>query len=154
MVSLDLLDKILRLFGPSRVVALGPRPFTAGAIRPPAGAMDDPDHLVPVRLTLVTPEQFDRAYVEYGQFGPSSRVPVEERWPAVIPDVDRSKYVVLKAQCDEIRWTAARWYDDLCSGRIGGDREQVLKRMISVKYPFLTPEARRRTENYAIFVNR
>jgi len=116
--------------------------------------VDDPDKLVPVELSIVSPEQFDRAYEEYGRFGPEGRIPIEERWPAAIPDVDRSKYAVLKAQCHDIQLTASHWAEDLRCGRIAGDRDEVLKRMIATRYPFLTQRDRIQTWSFAWFVTR
>ena len=147
-IGTGLLAKILSLFGLSRIVDIGLLPT-----RPPQ-IVTDPDTLVSVELTVVSPEQFDRAYEEYGQFGPRNLVPIEERWPAVIPDVDRSKYTALKAQCCDIRWTTARWADDLRSGHIAGSPGEVLKRMIATRYPFLTERGRISTEDFAWFVTR
>ena len=103
-------------------------------------------------LTVVSPEQFDRAYEEYGRAVVGS--PIEGRWITVIPDVDRSKYPALKAQCDDVRWTAARWAEDIRCGRIAGNSDEVLERMIATKYPFLTKLGRIRTHNFAWFVTR
>jgi hypothetical protein len=114
--------------------------------------VDDPDNLVPHELSVVTPEQFDRAMEEYGQFGPTGLIPIEERWPAVIPDVDRSRYAALKAQCYEIRLTTADWAEDIRSRRIAD--EGILKRMIAAKYPFLTQRRRIEVESFAWFVTR
>ena len=100
----------------------------------------------------MTPEQFDRAMEEYGQFGPTGLIPIEERWPAVIPDVDRSSYGALKAQCDEIRWTTADWAEDIRIRRKAD--EGILERMIAAKYPFLTQRRRIQVENFAWFVTR
>ena len=147
-IGTGLLAKILGLFGPSRVVDIGLLPMR------PTEIITDPDTVVPAKLTVVSPEQFDRAYEEYGEFGPRNLVPIEQRWPAVIPDVDRSKYVALKAQCYDIRWTTARWAEDLRSGRIAGNRDEVLNRMIATRYPFLTKRGRIQTGNYAWFVTR
>ena len=114
--------------------------------------VDDPDNLVPHELSVVTPEQFDRAMEEYGQFGPEGLIPIEQRWPAVIPDVDRALYAALKAQCDEIRWTTADWAEDVRVRKIADDG--LLERMITLKYPFLTPRRRIEVANYAWFVTR
>jgi hypothetical protein len=118
------------------------------------GKIDDPDTLVPRELTVVTPAQFDRAMEEYGQFGPTASIPIEQRWPAVIPDVDRSRYVALKTQCDEVRWTTADWAEDIRCRPVGEDALVVLQRMIAVKYPFLTPRRRSEVASFAWFVTR
>lgn len=147
MTGMDLLAKILNLFGPSRVIHFGEVPPYKVV-----ESIDDPDTLVPVELTVVSPEQFDRAYEEYCRFGTSD--PIEGRWIPVIPDVDRSRYSALKALCDDVRWTAARWADHIRGGRIAGDEDEVLKRMIATKYPFLTERGRNNTRSYAWFVTR
>lgn len=114
---------------------------------------DDPDNLVPHALTVVTPDQFDRAMEEYGQFGPNNLIPIESRWPAVIPDVDRSKYAALKAQCDEIRWTTADWAEDMRRRQIADDNG-ILMRTMAAKYPFLTLRRRAQIDTFAWFVTR
>ena len=144
---LDFLQKVLRQFGPSgSVVVPGLQPSAPWVV-------DDPDTLVPYELSAVTPEQFDRAMEEYGKLGSANYVPIEQRWPAVIPDVDRSKYPDLKAQCDDVRWTTARWAEDVRCGRIAEDGK-VLDRMTAAKYPFLTPRRRSEIWTYAWFVAR
>lgn len=126
-------------------------PWAGPPIRSAPRIVDDPDSLTPDELSAVTPEQFARAFEEYGQFGPS--VPVEERWPSVIPDVDRSRYPALKAKCDEIRWTVARWDDDVKCGRLR-DEGDVVMRMVLLRYPYLTPQHQLAVRLYASFVNR
>ena len=110
MSGAGLLARVLRLFRPSRGVRPGPRRSTW------RGTIDDPDKLASAHLSVVSPEQFDRAYAEYSEFAAGNRLPIEERWPSVIPDVDRSKYGVLGVQCHDIRWTTARGADHLRSG--------------------------------------
>ncbi|HEY4168794.1 MAG TPA: hypothetical protein VGM96_18550 [Reyranella sp.] len=144
---MNLLAKILNLFGPSRVIHFGELPpYEVVA------TVDDPDTLVPVELTVVSPEQFDRAYEEYVR--PVIGESIEGRWISVLPDVDRSKYPAPKAQCDDVRWTAARWAEDIRCGRIAGNPDEVLKRMIATKYPFLTNLGHIRTHNFAWFATR
>jgi hypothetical protein len=116
--------------------------------------IDDPENLVPHELSVVTPEQFDSAMEEYGQFGPTGLIPIEQRWPAVIPNVDHSKYAALRVQCDEVRWTTADWAEDIRCRQIDEDALVVLKRMIAVKYPFLTSRRRSDVALFAWFVTR
>ncbi len=120
-------------------------------MQPAPRIVDDPDSLVPDELSIVPSDQFARAFEEYSQFGTS--VSVEERWPAVIPDVDRSKYPALMAKCDEIRWTVARWDGDVKCGRLR-DEGDVVKRMVALRYPYLTPQHQNAVRLYASFVNR
>ncbi len=144
MKALDFWEKVLNLFGPSRVISSGPSLSVSEVI-------DSPDDLVPDELSIVTPEQFDLAFEEYRQLGMS--IAIEERWPAVIPDVDRSKYPALKAKCYEIRWTVVLWDDHVKCGRIREDND-VVKRMIATRYPYLTPRQRISAQTYAWFANR
>jgi hypothetical protein len=147
MTGMNFLARILNLFGPARVIHFGEAPpFKVVA------TIDDPDTLVPTQLTVVSPDQFDRAYEEY--IRPVVGEPIEGRWITVLSDVDRSKYPPLKAQCDDVRWTAARWAEDIRCGRIAGNTDEVLERMIATKYPFLTKLGRIRTSNFAWFVTR
>ena len=50
----------------------------------------------------VTPEQFDKAFAEFQQFGPRRRIPIEERWLEILPEVDSEKFSELQAECKEI----------------------------------------------------
>ena len=49
-----------------------------------------------------TKEQFEKAFAEFQAFGPRRRVPIEERWREVLPDIDPSEFASLQAQCQEI----------------------------------------------------
>lgn len=132
----------------------GPGPWAGPSTQPTPLAppiVDDLDKLTPDELSVVTPDQFDRAFEAYSKFGRSA--PVETLWPAVIPDVDRSRYPALEAKCDEIRWTVARWDDDVRCGRIRGE-DDVVKRMVATRYPYLTPRHQVSVMIYASFVNR
>jgi hypothetical protein len=50
----------------------------------------------------LTVKQFDRAFAEFQLFGPRRRIPIEERWREVLPEVDLSELNALKRQCEEI----------------------------------------------------
>ena len=114
--------------------------------------VDDTYNRVPHELSIVTPDQFDRAMEEYGRFAPADLIPIEDRWPAAIPDVDQALYAALKAQCDEVRWTAADWAEDIRSRRIAD--EGLLPRLIAMKFPFLTPRRLAQVANFAWFATR
>lgn len=132
----------------------GPR-NAAPSSATPSAAVGGPPDLTPIELSVVTPDQFDRAYDEYGKFGPRNSIPIEERWPEVIPDVNRENYAALKALCDAIRWTTARWAEEIRCGRVADDEYwSGLKLMIATKYPFLTERAQIETNNFASFVTR
>lgn len=121
--------------------------------QPAPRVVDDPGNLTPDELSIVTPEQFDRAFEEYRQLGPRMTIPIEKRWPAAIPDVDWSKYPALKEKCDEIRWTVVRWDYLVQTGRLPEDGD-VVGRMIAIRYPYLTPRHRISIRTYASFANR
>lgn len=146
MKALDLWLKVLNLFRPSRFTGFDSSPSVSEVI-------PDPDRLVPDDLSIVTAEEFDLAFEEYGLLGPRMTIPIEKRWPAVIPDVDWSKYPALKAKCDEIRWTVVRWDYLVQTGRLPEDGD-VVGRMIAIRYPYLTPRHRISVRTYASFANR
>jgi hypothetical protein len=139
-------EKVLSLFGPSRVISF------SGSLSV-SEVIPTPDDLVPDELSIVTPEEFDLAFEEYGLLGSRMTIPIEERWPTAIPGVDRSKYPALKAKCDEIRWTVVRWDDHVKCGRIP-ENNNVVKRMIAIRYPYLTPRQQSSVRDYAVFANR
>jgi hypothetical protein len=144
--ALDLWSRVLDLFGPSRVVRFGPDNTVSEVI-------DDPEALVPDELSIVTPEQFDRAFEEYNKTMPSTSPAIEERWPAVIPGIDRALYPALKVKCEEIRWSVVRWEAHVDSGRIQGEGD-VVGRMIAARYPYLTERQRSAARTYASMANR
>jgi hypothetical protein len=146
MRALDLWLKVLSLFRPSRFTGFDSSLSVSEVI-------PDPDDLVPDELSIVTAEEFDLAFEEYGLLGPRMTIPIEKRWPAVIPDVECSKYPALKAKCDEIRWTVVRWDYYVQTGRIP-DNGNVVSRMIATRYPYLTPRHRSAVSTYASFANR
>jgi hypothetical protein len=146
MKALDFWEKVLRLFGPSRVISYG-RSLSVSEV------IDSPNDLVPDELSIVTAEEFDLAFEEYGLLGPRMTIPIEERWPAAIPDVDHAKYPALKAKCDEIRWNVVRWDYYVQSQRIQEDGN-VVGRMIATRYPYLTPRQRSSVQTYASLANR
>ena len=113
----------------------------------------DPDRLTPDELSIVSSEQFDRAFEEYSQLGPRASVPIEERWPEVIPDVDPSKYPALEAKCHEITWAVVQWDDDVKCGRLRNE-DDIVKRMVAIRYPYLTPRHQVSVRSYASFANR
>lgn len=146
MKALDFWLNTLSLFRLSRFTGFDPSLSMSQVI-------PDPDDLVPDDLSIVTAEEFDLAFEEYGLLGPRMTIPIEKRWPAVIPDVDWSKYPALKAKCDEIRWTVVRWDYYVQSGRIP-ENGDVVNRMVARRYPYLTPRHRISVVTYASFANR
>jgi hypothetical protein len=106
---------------------------------------------IPEELLIVTAEQFDRAFGEYARWGPEDLIPIETRWPAVIPDVDRSKYPELGEKCREVQWTPVAWAETLRTKLTPDDCSEELNRMVAAKYPFLTLERRRAIVRFAMF---
>lgn len=128
-------------------------PWAGPSTQPAPRIVDDPDSLTADELSIVTPEQFERAFEEYRQPGPHGYAPLEERWSTVIPDVDPSKYPALEAKCYEITWTVVRWDDDVKCGRLR-DEDDVVKRMVALRYPYLTPQRQVAVRIHASFMNR
>lgn len=128
-------------------------PWAGPSTQPAPRIVDDPNCLTPDELSIVTSEQFDRAFEEYRQWGPRASVPIEERWPAVIPDVDSSDCPALKATCHEITEAVVRWDDDVKCGRLR-DEDDVVRRMVAIRYPYLTPQHQVSVWTYASFANR
>jgi hypothetical protein len=114
----------------------------------------DLEALVPEELTIVTPEQFEHAYEEYIRFGPHRVIPLKERWPAVIPEVDSRKYAALAAVCHSVEWEPVRWACELINRGVPDPYGAPLEKLVARKFPFLVPERRRRICSYALFVNR
>lgn len=82
----------------------------------------------------VTPEQFDKAFAEFQQFGPRRRIPIEERWLEILPEVDSAKFPVLQVECKEIEAFALSLAEQVRDKTLA-DAEA--KRQLAKKYPFL-----------------
>ena len=82
----------------------------------------------------VTPEQFDKAFAEFQQFGPRRRIPIEERWLEILPEVDSAKFSELQAECKEIEAFALSLAEQVRE-KIMADAEA--KKQLAQKYPFL-----------------
>lgn len=85
----------------------------------------------------ITPEQFDRAFAEFQLFGPRRCFPIEERWREVLPDVESSELVTLRAQCEKIEALAFDLAEQVINKQI---HEEAARLLIMQQYPFLTRE--------------
>lgn len=83
----------------------------------------------------VTPEQFDKAFAEFQQFGPRRRIPVEERWREMLPEVTLTEFSKLQAECKKIEASALLLAEQVRDKKMA-DAEA--KRQLAQKYPFLT----------------
>lgn len=82
----------------------------------------------------ITPEQFDKAFAEFQQFGPRRRIPIEERWLEILPEVDSAKFPQLQAECKEIEAFALSLAEQV-RDKTMADAEA--KKKLAQKYPFL-----------------
>lgn len=82
----------------------------------------------------ITPEQFDKAFAEFQQFGPRRRIPIEERWHEILPEVAPSEFAALKAECKEIEAFALSLAEQV-RDKTMADAEA--KKQLAQKYPSL-----------------
>jgi hypothetical protein len=82
----------------------------------------------------ITPEQFDKAFAEFQQFGPRRRIPVEERWREILPDVDPNEFTGLQAQCKEIEAFALTLAEQVRDKKLS---DEIARKQLAQKYPFL-----------------
>jgi hypothetical protein len=102
----------------------------------------------PSRCENVTPEQFERAFAAFRVGVPGDRI--EERWPAILPDVDRREFSRLKALCAEIVRMAIILAEECRTATPDSPPLQNLGEM----YPFLTEGRLRELCSYGMFVTR
>jgi hypothetical protein len=96
----------------------------------------------------ITSEQFDKAFSEFQQFGPRRRIPVEERWREVLPDVTPDEFAALQAQCKEIEAFALTLAEQVRDKKVS---DEIAQRQLIQKYPFLSPERLDHTWSQAMY---
>ena len=96
----------------------------------------------------ITPEQFDKAFAEFQQFGPRRRIPIEERWFEILPEVDSAKFSELQAECKEIEAFALSLAEQVRDKKMC-DAEA--KKQLAQKYPFLKQERLDHTWSQAMY---
>jgi hypothetical protein len=82
----------------------------------------------------ITPEQFDKAFAEFQQFGPRRRIPIEERWSEVLPEIDSCEFATMQAQCKEIEAFAVSLAEQVRDKKMSDDAARM---QLAQKYPFL-----------------
>ena len=83
----------------------------------------------------LTPEQFDSAFAEFQLFGPRRRIPIEERWREVLPEMAPSEFNALNTQCKEIEAYAVSLAEKV---RDEAMSDEAARQQFARKYPFLT----------------
>jgi hypothetical protein len=82
----------------------------------------------------ITPEQFDKAFAEFQQFGPRRRIPVEERWREILPDVAPNEFAGLQAQCKDIEAFAFALAEQVRDKKLA---DETARKQLAQKYTFL-----------------
>jgi hypothetical protein len=80
------------------------------------------------------PEEFNKAFAEFQRFGPRRRIPVEERWREILPDVDPDEFAGLQARCKEIEAFALTLAEQVRDKKLS---EEIARKQLAQKYPFL-----------------
>ena len=96
----------------------------------------------------ITPKQFEKAFAEFQAFGPRRRIPVEERWKEILPEVDAGEFPALKAQCKEIEEFALNLAEQVRDKKMPDD---IAQKRLTEKYPFLTRERLGHTWSQAMY---
>ena len=101
--------------------------------------------MVPLGLSN---DEFEKAFSEFQQFGPRRRLPIEQRWQEILPDVPPASIPKLLAHCKEIEAFATG-----VAGQVvcGGIAEDAASKQISDRFPFLTATQLRRTLSQALY---
>jgi hypothetical protein len=82
----------------------------------------------------ITPEQFDKAFAEFQQFGPRRRIPIEERWREILPEVAPAEFSELKTKCKEIEAFALSLAEQVRDKKMA---DASAKEQLAQKYPVL-----------------
>lgn len=96
----------------------------------------------------ITPEQFDKAFAEFQQFGPRRRIPIEERWREILPEVAPTELSGLKAECKEIEAFALSLAEQVRDKKTS---DSAAKQQLAQKYPFLKQERLDHTWSQAMY---
>ena len=96
----------------------------------------------------VSLQQFEKAFSEFQMFGPRRRIPIEQRWQEVLPEIDFSKFITLKEQCKEIEVFALSLAEQVRDKQIQDSNAQ---QQLAQKYPFLTKDRLDHTWNQAVY---
>jgi hypothetical protein len=96
----------------------------------------------------VTPQQFEKAFAEFQAFGPRRRIPIEERWREILPEVESSEFSMLKIQCKEIEESALNLAERVRDKQMSDD---VARKQLVERYPFLTRERVEHTWSQAMY---
>ena len=105
--------------------------------------------LFPERAKMnVTSEQFDRAFAEFQQFGPRRRIPIEERWREILPEVVPDEFLRLKAKCKEIESFAFSLAEQVRDDKM---TDSAAKEQLAQKYPVLKPPRLNHTWSQAMY---
>lgn len=83
----------------------------------------------------VTPEQFNKAFAEFQQFGPRRRIPIEERWREVLLGIDPMEFAGLLSQCKDIEAFALTLAEQVRDKKLA---DVSARTQLAEKYPFLT----------------
>lgn len=122
---------------PAVATGTGPRwqrPTMADMGRDPRAMLSDAD--------------FDRAFCEWQEFGPTRMVPVEERWRELFPHAPAADFAAAQARCKEIEDAA---WQLAAQVQAGGLTEREGQRRLAASYPYLTADRVRRTWNQAMY---
>lgn len=96
----------------------------------------------------ITPEQFDKAFAEFQQFGPRRRIPIRERWLEILPEVAPAKFSELQAKCEEIEAFALSLAERV-RDKTMTDAEA--KKQLAQKYSFLKQKRLDHTWSQAMY---
>jgi hypothetical protein len=102
----------------------------------------------PSRCENVTPQQFEQAFAAFRERVPGAKI--EERWSAILPDLDPQEFPRLKAMCEEIVSMAIALAQEHRTATPESPAPQALGEI----YPFLTEERLRDLTSYGLFVTR
>lgn len=96
----------------------------------------------------VTAQQLDKAFEEFQQFGPRRRIPVEERWREILPDVSPTEYPGLLAQCKDIETVALSLAEQVRNSKLD---DLAARQMLTQRFPSLTQARQDHTWSQAMY---
>ena len=82
----------------------------------------------------ITPEQFGKAFEEFQKFGPHRRIPVQERWREILPEISSSQSTELLALCEGIEAFALILAEQVRDEKLSDENA---RKRLAQKYPFL-----------------
>ena len=92
--------------------------------------------------------KFNQALAEFQAFGPRRRIPIEDRWRELLPDIEPAAFDELEERCRNIEAFALGLAEQASNQKLS---QEVARKQIEEKFPYLTPDSVSHTWSQAMY---